>query len=155
VNMNVIQIELIDKQNWEEACSISLFEDQVKFVPAVIESLAYAYIKPWDEAFDPYILKMDNKVFGFFYVSYTPDSKDNYWLGGFQIDKEYQGKGIAVQSLISILEFIKEKHMQCEVISLTVEENNYRAKRIYEKLGFINREKENQDGEIIYKLRLR
>ncbi|TCZ68408.1 GNAT family N-acetyltransferase [Paenibacillus albiflavus] len=153
--MNLIRIEPIDKNNWEEALSISLLKSQEKFVPSVIESLAWAYIKPWDEAFDPYILCKDDKTFGFFYLSYTPNSTNNYWIGGFQIDKEYQGMGLGTQSLKRILEFIQEMNRQCEVISLTIEKSNNHARKLYEKLGFVNQDKENQDGEIIYKLKLK
>ncbi|MCM3038739.1 GNAT family N-acetyltransferase [Paenibacillus motobuensis] len=152
--MKLIRIEPIDKSNWEEALSISLLKSQEKFVPSVIESLAWAYIKPWDEAFDPYILGKEDKVFGFFYLSYTPNSTNNYWIGGFQIDKEYQGIGLGSQSLRRIVEFIQETHRQCEVISLTIESTNDHARKLYEKLGFVNQDRENQDGEVIYKLKL-
>ena len=149
-----ISIEAIDKRNWEEALSISLHESQVKWVPTVIESLAYAYIKPWDEAFDPYILRQGEKAFGFFYLSYTPDSKDNYWIGGFQIDQDYQGKGLGKEALYTILEFIQQTHHQCQVVSLTIEESNAHARKLYEKTGFIDQEMDNQEGEMIYRLKL-
>ncbi|GGH27194.1 GNAT family N-acetyltransferase [Paenibacillus segetis] len=153
--MNLIDIEPIHKNNWEEALSISLLPSQEKFVPSVIESLAWAYIKPWDEAFDPFILRKDETTFGFFYLSYTPNSTDNYWIGGFQLDKEYQGMGLGTKSLVRMLEFIQEKHRQCEVVSLTIEKSNEHAQKLYEKLGFVSQGKENQDGEIIYKLKLK
>jgi diamine N-acetyltransferase len=152
--VNPICIKPVDRDNWEEAVSISLFETQVKMVPSVIESLAYAYIKPWDEALDPYILHLQGKVIGFFYISYTPESTDNYWIGGFQIDKDYQGKGIGEVSLERIIEFIKEKHSLCKVISLTIERNNERARKLYERIGFINQDIENQSGEIIFRLEI-
>ncbi|MFC9708156.1 GNAT family N-acetyltransferase [Paenibacillus sp. NPDC056933] len=152
--MNSIVIEPIDKTNWEEAIAISLLETQVNLVPTVIESLAYAYVKPWDAAFDPYLLREGDKAFGFFYLSYTPESIDNYWIGGFQIDKDYQGKGLGSQSLYMILECIQEKHPQCQNISLTVEKSNAHARALYEKIGFIDQELENQDGEMVYKIKL-
>ncbi|OZB96140.1 GNAT family N-acetyltransferase [Paenibacillus sp. XY044] len=153
--MNLIRIEPIGKSNWEEALSISLLQSQEKLVPSVIESLAWAYIKPWDEAFDPYILCKDDKTFGFFYLSYTPNSTNNYWIGGFQISKEYQGIGLGTQSLERIVAFIQEMHRPCELISLTIEKSNVHARKLYEKLGFVNQDRENQYGEIIYKLRLK
>ncbi|MGC5771627.1 GNAT family N-acetyltransferase [Paenibacillus pabuli] len=153
--MNPITIEPIDKSNWEEALAISLLETQVNLVPTVIESLAYAYVKPWDAALDPYLLREGNKAFGFFYLSYTPASTDNYWIGGFQINKDDQGKGLGSKSLYNILEWIQEEHPQCQIISLTVEKSNVHARGLYEKIGFINQELENQDGEMVYKLQLK
>lgn len=72
----------------------------------------------------------------------------------------YKTVGLGTQSLKRILEFIQEMHRQCEVISLTIEKSNDHARKLYEKLGFVNQDKENQDkenqdGEIIYKLRLK
>lgn len=149
-----ISIEAINKSNWEEALSISLHESQVKWVPTVIESLAYAYIKPWDEAFDPFILRHGDEAFGFFYLSYTPDGRDNYWIGGFQIDQAYQGKGLGKEALCTILEFIQQTHQQCQVVSLTIEKSNAYARKLYEKAGFIHQEMDNQEGEMIYRLKL-
>jgi len=152
--LNSICIKPVNKDNWEEATLISVFEEQKEFVPSVMESLAGAYIKPWDEALDPYVLYKDDKLIGFFYISYTPDSSDNYWIGGFQIDKQHQRKGLGEQSLRRILEFIREEHLHCEIVSLTVERKNNVARGLYEKLGFTTQGELNQSGEIIYKLRL-
>jgi diamine N-acetyltransferase len=105
-----------------------------------------------NEAFDPYILCNDSQIIGFFYLSYTPDSTDNYWISGFQIDKKYQGKGYGFLALKEKIDFIKETHIRCKVISLTIEKNNTHARRLYEKVGFINQDRENESGEIIYKM---
>ncbi|MFE8704158.1 GNAT family N-acetyltransferase [Cytobacillus sp. FJAT-54145] len=149
-----ITIEEITKENWEKATEISVHDSQKPFVPTVMESLAYAYIKPWDDALDPYVLCVNNKIIGSFYISYSPDSKDNYWIGGFQIDKEYQGKGYGRHSLNKIIDFIKVNHSKCKVISLTVEKENEQAIRLYKSIGFITQNQENSYNQVIYKLEL-
>jgi diamine N-acetyltransferase len=149
-----IFIEEITKENWEEAFKLSVNEDQKTFVPTVAESLAVAYIKPWDEALDPYVLYNNNKIIGSFYISYTPNSEDNYWIGGFQIDKEYQGKGYGKRSLNKIIDFIQIKHVKCKIISLTVEKENEQAIRLYESAGFKSQNRMNNDNQPIYKLTL-
>ncbi|WP_010271855.1 GNAT family N-acetyltransferase, partial [Paenibacillus senegalensis] len=58
------------------------------------------------------------------------------------------------ESIRRIVEFIRERHRQCEVISLTIEKNNSHAKKLYENIGFVNQDSENQDGEMIYRLKL-
>lgn len=70
--MSLIHIAPVTKDNWEEAMNISVHEDQKEFVPSIVESLAFAYIKPWDEAFDPYTLFCEGQMVGFYYLSYTP-----------------------------------------------------------------------------------
>lgn len=148
-----IKIKEINKENWEEATKLSVMPHQKSLVPSITESLAYAYIKPWDEALDPYLIYLENTIIGFFYISYTPGSIDNYWIGGFQIDKAYQGKGYGESAFRKIIEFIKEKHLSCKIISLTVVKENTKAKKLYEKYGFINQSKNNADGEAIYRMR--
>ncbi|WP_405104276.1 GNAT family N-acetyltransferase [Paenibacillus sp. FSL K6-1217] len=152
--MEPIIIQPVNARNWEEALEISVCKEQRNFVPSVMESLAYAYIKPWDEALDPYILSIDDQIIGFFYLSYTPGSSDNYWIGGFQIDRRHQRKGYGKQAMDEIITFIKEVHPMCSLISLTVEQENSVAQKLYEDLGFTSEQRLNQDGERIYNLRL-
>lgn len=146
-----IQFKKITKENWEEAFSISVLDNQRTFVPSVAESLAYAYLKPWDEALDPYAIYLNEEIMGMFYLSYTPESERNYWIGGFQIDKKYQGQGLGRKSLQKILTFIKETHPTCKVVSLTVEKENKLAIHLYESIGFISQDKANDSGELIFK----
>ena len=148
--MGAITIEPITKRNWEEAMAIGVCDSQKSFVPSVAECLAFAYLKPWDEALDPYVLLVDKTIIGVFYLSYTPDSKDNYWIGGFQIDKRHQGKGYGKQALLQIVKFIKERHPVCCLVSLTVEKDNLHAILLYEKFGFTSEKKENEYAEVIY-----
>ncbi len=150
-----IKIQPVTRENWEEALKISLYEHQVSLVPSVIEGIAYAYIKPWDEAFDPYVLEIDGEVFGFFYLSYTPDSTDNYWIGGFQIDQSYQGKGMGKRAIRAILDYITKQHPECKVISLTVERDNEIAQNLYKSMSFISENRTNSDDEVIYRLEIK
>nr|WP_106784398.1 GNAT family N-acetyltransferase [Lysinibacillus timonensis] len=147
-----ILVREITKDNWEEAFKITVHENQRTFVPTVAESLAFAYLKPWDEALDPYALYWNDSIIGTFYISYTPGSENNYWIGGFQIDKKYQGKGYGKDSLHKIIDFIKKMHPACKSVSLTVEKENKHAIHLYEKVGFTSQEKTNEYEELVFKL---
>ncbi len=145
----------VTKENWETALELEVHPQQQKFVPSPAESLASAYIKPWDEALDPFAIMLENKMIGLFYVSYTPESKDNYWIGGFFIDKKYQGLGYGKLSLNKILEFIQSIHPKSQQIKLTVEKENTIARTLYESIGFITDNKVNKYDEIIYSVNIR
>ena len=93
----------VTRDNWEAALKLEVLAEQRKFVPTPAESLAAAYIKPWDEALYPYLIYLNDLLIGMFYISYTPDSIDNYWIGGLMIDKKYQNKGFGKAALIKIL----------------------------------------------------
>lgn len=152
--MRDIQIHLVSQDNWEEAMKVSVYPEQAHYVPSVTESLAYAYLKPWDEALDPFVISNHDKIIGFFFLSYTPHSLDNYWIGGFQIDNAFQGKGYGKQAMAKILSFIKQEHPHCQVISLTVEPSNEQARRLYEQVGFVSEHGRNQYGEMIYRYKI-
>lgn len=147
-----MQIIPITKENWETALELEVRPDQKKFVPSAAESIASAYIKPWDEALDPYAIMLDDKMIGLFYISYTPDSIDNYWIGGFFINKNHQGSGYGKLSFSKILRFIPTVHSNCQEMKLTVEEENDVARNLYENVGFVTDNKVNKYGEIIYSI---
>ncbi|GGH60579.1 GCN5 family N-acetyltransferase [Paenibacillus silvae] len=151
---NIVQIQPVTRDNWEQALQISLHEHQTHLVPSVMEGLAYAYIKPWDEAFDPFVLALKGQVFGFFYLSYTPESADNYWIGGFQLDRAFQGQGMGKRALGAVIDFVKKEHPLCRVISLTVERDNVTAQRLYTSLSFVSENETNDDDEVIYRLQV-
>ena len=144
----------IDKENWEDTLILKVHPEQQKFVPSVAESLASAYIKPWDEALDPFAIYNNDILIGCFYLSYTPESKDNYWIGGFFIDKRYQGKGFGKMALCEILKFIPTVHTNCIAVNLTVEKDNIIAQKLYRSLGFSDTGTANKYGEIIYILKI-
>ncbi len=147
-----IRFEAVTRDNWEEAMKMAVKPEQQKFAPSVAESLAAAYVKPWDEALDPYIVYADDTMIGLFYISYTPESVDNYWIGGFIIDQKYQNQGYGKAVLRQILQFIPSIHSQCREMKLTVEKDNVIAQKLYKGMGFSDTGEENKYGEIIYTL---
>ena len=91
-------------------------------------------------------------MIGAFYLSYTPDSIDNYWLGGFIIDENHQNKGYGKTALLKMLDFVKTEHKNCQLIHLTVEKDNLIAQKLYKSLGFDDTGEINKYNEIIYNL---
>lgn len=149
--MNIIFNEY-NRDNWEQALKLKVKPEQAKFAPTIAESLASAYIKPWDDAFDPYLIYDGDTMIGAFYLSYTPNSKDNYWLGGFLIDEKYQNKGYGKASFLKMLLFMKENHPNCQEVKLTVEKDNIIAKKLYKSCGFDDTGEANKYDEIIYSM---
>lgn len=74
----------------------------------MVKSLSYAYIKPWDEALDPFVLSLHDQIFGFFYISYTTHITTITGLVDFQIDEKYQGKGYGKKGMAEIIQFLKK-----------------------------------------------
>lgn len=152
MNLRVVSF---DKENWEEALEMKVHDEQRDYMTPVSESLATAYIKPWDEALDPYLIYDDELMIGTFYLSYTPESVDNYWIGGFFIDKRYQGRGLGRKGIHLIIDFVRNTHVECKKLKLCIVENNLVAKKLYESIGFITDGSTNKYNEIIYSLDLK
>lgn len=147
--MSKFYLASIDKNNYEEA--IRLTEHDHSYV-SVVHGLAYAYIKPWDEALDPYVVMLDDLIIGFVYVSYTPHSEDNYWIGGLYIKSEYRHQGYGRKTIEWVIDMIQRNHKECHTVRLTVEEENTVAKSLYEHMGFMTDQERNAYGEIRYYL---
>lgn len=148
--MNIVEI---NRENWEAYLSLKVRDDQKAFVPSPAEAMAAAYVKPWDEALDVYGLYKDRPV-GMFYISYTPKSLDNYWLGGFFVDEKYQGKGYGREGLETIIEWFRMNFIEAEELWLTVESENIVAKKLYTSFGFEPVGQVNKYGEEKYRLKI-
>ncbi len=86
----MVELREITKNNLAEVLALSVAEHQKLFVSTTADSLAQAYVYR-DTAF-PFAVYAENKVVGFIMLGYY-ESRKQYTLWKFLIDKEYQGKG--------------------------------------------------------------
>jgi diamine N-acetyltransferase len=140
--MSKIVLKKINSENWREALGLSVYVDQQKFVaavtPPVAIALAKAYIRPDGKIIDPYGIYNQNIMIGFFNLHYTPDSKEDYWLFHFFIDKKFQRNGLGSDSIKELIRHLKHTHPSCNRLRLTVHHENVAGKVFYSKLGFID-----------------
>ncbi|SFH95110.1 MULTISPECIES: N-acetyltransferase [unclassified Bacillus (in: firmicutes)] len=138
--MSQVNLKRITSENWREALGFSVNIKQEKFVaavkPPVAIALAKAYIKPDDRMVEPYGIYHQNKMVGFFNLHYTPDSKEDFWLFHFFIDKRFQRKGLGSAAMKVLIKHIKATHPSCYRIRLTVHSENDMGKNFYTGLGF-------------------
>lgn len=137
--MEQVIIQPVSAQNWEEVIKISVSEEQKHFVPSVVKSLAYAYIKPWDEALDPFVLSLHDQIFGFF-IFLTPLTLLqllDWWISKLtkstkeRLRKKRNGRNHSISKKNS-------SKLQLDLISLTVEKENFIARSLCQGLGFIS-----------------
>jgi diamine N-acetyltransferase len=138
--MSDIELKKIKDQNWREAMELSVHEEQQKFVasvtPPVAIALAKAYIRPDGKVVEPYGVYYQNVIAGFLNLHFTPESKEDYWIFHFFIDKRYQRSGIGSKALNELIKQIKQNHPRCRRIRLTVHPENEAGKIFYLKYGF-------------------
>ena len=76
-------------------------------------------------------------------------AKDNYCIWRFMIDKKYQRKGYGSQAIKLAIDFIMTwPNGKAKYCYLSYEPKNELAKKMYQKLGFVENGQED-DGEIV------
>lgn len=73
---------------------------------------------------------------------------DGIWLDDIMIDKNYQGMGFGTQAIKDITNFIFN-HYQVDYYYLSCYKENEVALKLYKKLGFVETNKLDINGEII------
>ncbi|MEH7387274.1 GNAT family N-acetyltransferase [Bacillus sp. JJ1521] len=131
--MKMLYLKMITKENWQDAISLRVREDQVKFVASNAISLAQLNFL---ENFQAKAIYLGDEMIGF--TLYGIDEDDHeYWIYRMMIDQKHQGKGYgkqAIKLVIDDIRNIKKDHHQ--TITLSYEPTNEHAKRVYEKIGF-------------------
>ncbi|MBD7908247.1 GNAT family N-acetyltransferase [Sporosarcina gallistercoris] len=123
----------ITKDNWIEAISLRVHEDQECFVAPNAVSLAQLNFL---EGFLAQGIYHEDEMIGF--TLYGIDEEDNdYWIYRMMIDQKHQGNGYGKQAVQLVINDIRSrKESSQQTISLSYEPENQIARHLYEKLGF-------------------
>jgi diamine N-acetyltransferase len=134
-----IQLKVVTRENWLEALQINSKTEQSKFAPSVAVSLAKVYIKPDGEQVEyiPFAVYDNDVMVGFVMHAYEENTTNMYWINGFIIDERYQGKGYGRAALNQMIRWIVNRFEQCEEIRLTVYQDNFLARSLYNSVGFL------------------
>lgn len=91
----MIELKPVNRGNWEEAVRLKVKKEQEHLVPAVAVSLAKVYIKPDGNGvvYLPFAIYAEGIMAGFIIHAYEEHSDNMYWINGFLIDEQHQGKG--------------------------------------------------------------
>ncbi|MDN3018883.1 GNAT family N-acetyltransferase [Paenibacillus sp. BSR1-1] len=132
--MSKLSLKPIDKKNWEEAIQLSVKEEQQSFMASNLYSIAEV------QFLDNFYAKgiyLDNQIIGFTMFGIDPDD-DNYWIYRLMIDKEFQGKGLGVKSILLVINEIKRMNRaNRSSIMIGYHPENLAARFVYQKAGFI------------------
>ena len=129
----MLKLKTITKDNWIQAISLRVREDQVNFVASNAFSLAQLNFL---ENFHAKGIYYGEEMVGF--TLYGIDEDDHeYWIYRMMIDEKHQGKGYGKEAVKLVIDDIRNrKEDRHQTITLSYEPTNEHAKRIYEKMGF-------------------
>ncbi len=131
-------IKLIDvtEDNWLEVASLSVAEEQRKYLANPIGILARGYVYRNCNA-NIFVVSNGEAIVGVALVREFTDEPLGYELQQFMIDQKYQGKGYGSEALQLILNELRtENHF--DHVEVCVKKDDTVAIHVYEKLGFVD-----------------
>lgn len=143
----MIEFIEIDRHNFFDVIDLKVADEQKSFVASNVFSLAQAKAYPECVCLAIYC---DDVLVGFTMYCMDFDDKE-YWIYRLMIDEKFQGKGYGKAAMEELIDRIKQDRAY-HVIYLSFEPENERAKRLYEKLGFVA-DGRVIDGEVVYKMK--
>jgi len=148
----------VTRENWRDALRLAVNAEQQRFIaeytPIAAIALAKAYVRVGGLDWTPYAFYASEAMVGFAALAYEPGGADNYWLYHFFIDRAMQGQGYGTAALQQIVTLVRAHHPNAQALQVSVHPENVVAQRMYQRVGFQPTGAE-QDGELVYALRLR
>lgn len=132
----MLRLTDVSEDNWIEVASLSVFENQRKYLASPIGILARGYVYRNCNA-KIFVVADGEAIVGLALVREFTDEPLGYELQQFMIDQKYQGKGYGSEALQLILnELRKENHF--DHVEVCVNKEDTVAIHVYEKLGFVD-----------------
>ena len=130
----MIRLTEITEDNWFEAASLSVRDDQKGFVAPAIGIIARGYVYR-DCNGRVYAIEDEGTIVGLALVREFTDEPLGYDFQQFMIDERFQGRGMGYEALELILdELRREAHY--DHVEVCVKKDDAEAIRLYEKHGF-------------------
>lgn len=130
----MIRLTEITEENWLTAASLSVKEEQKRFLAPAVGILARGYVYRSCNA-RVRVIENDGMIVGLALVRDFTDEPLGYDLQQFMIDRRYQGKGYGTAALRLILDGLREEG-HYDHVEVCVNKEDAAAIRLYEKNGF-------------------
>ena len=131
----MIQLKVINEDNFFDAFQLRLADGQEKYVSNPIRSLAQAYV--YRKQCQPFGIYDGDEMVGYVMVIYDYAIPE-YDIWHMMIDASRQGRGYGSAALRLVLEYIKTKPFgDSNRVTLTCNKDNQAALKVYHKAGFV------------------
>ena len=132
-----VRLEDVDEDNWMSVVLLTTeTERQPKVVEQYVASNALSIVQAvYEQTWDYKAVYCGDKPVGFVMYGYNGE-RDAYEILRLMIDSRYQDKGIGTIALKLAIGELAENE-DCDCIYVSTNKDNYGAKRIYEKNGFV------------------
>ncbi|MBR3277021.1 MAG: GNAT family N-acetyltransferase [Eubacterium sp.] len=130
----MIRLADVTEDNWFEAASLSVKENQKGFLAPAIGILARGYVYRNCNA-KVFVIENDSAIVGLALVREFTEEPLGYDLQQFMIGRQYQGRGYGSEALGLILDELK-KEAHFDHVEVCVKKEDAEAIHLYEKCGF-------------------
>ena len=130
----MLKLAEITEDNWMEAASLSVRDDQKGFLAPAAGIIARGYVYRNCNG-HVYAFENEGVLVGLALVREFTDEPLGYDLQQFMIDERFQGKGYGSQALGLILDTLR-KEAHYDHVEVCVKKADGPAIRLYEKYGF-------------------
>ena len=144
-----ISLRQITRDTLDEVIALHVADEQQSYVASNLYSLAQAAVVP---QFIPRAIYADEAPVGFVMYGFDVE-EDAFCISRLMIDKAKQGKGYGRDAMRLVLADIREREPKRAVVYISFKPSNTAAKTLYESLGFVPDNRE-EDGETIYRFTL-
>lgn len=137
----MIQLEELNVDNWLTVCDLSVTEEQKEVFP--IPNVYWIGISRYEENTTLFAIKDEEEYVGLVGCGYDEDGISGY-INPLMIDRKFQGRGYSKEALRLIIDYLS-KQLKVTVIHLGHRKNNKAASALYESLGFVIVDEDEQD----------
>ena len=130
----MIRLFDVNEQNWLDVFSLSVNEEQKKFLASPVGIVARGYVYRSCNA-RVYGISNDEHMIGIALVKDMDEEPACYDLQQFMIDRRFQNKGYGTEALCLILSLLS-KERKYDQVEVCVHRNNAAALWMYKKAGF-------------------
>jgi diamine N-acetyltransferase len=141
-----IGLQPVTADNWRAVAAVRVRDEQSEFVATPTYYLALChYGKLWH----PMAICCGKQVVGFLMWAIDPDD-GSCWLGGFQIDRDYQGRGIGSKAVRLAIKKLGAETGATD-FALSYDPANAVGRHLYVSVGFVETG-ETEGDEIVARL---
>lgn len=143
----MIRFVEIDEDNFQQAISLKVSQEQSSIIASNLYSLAQAYVLK--DFARPFIIYNDEIAVGF--IIFIVDLEEpEFYIWRIMIAEEFQGEGFGKLAMLKAMEYLKS--LGAKKIELSHRVDNPKPGKLYESLGFVyTGEIDDKERMMIYK----
>ena len=136
--MTIVDLEVIDADNWCDALEVRVADEQVPFVadyqPIALVILAKCFVHPDGRRWEPLLVRSDpSEAVGVLAMAHGPDECE---LRHVAIDVGRQRRGYGTAAVRAVVERARRSASACTQLVVTAHPDNRAAHHAYRSAGF-------------------